>query len=127
MRQIKRLLGLAIASSALAFPALASDHAGEILIISPAGFSCGDWVRLQSATTPQGLVDANNAAGWIWGYIARASQAYPRGLLNEGVTGSSLKLWTTNYCQAHPLEDIASAVVALERELAARRLGAPSR
>jgi hypothetical protein len=81
-------------------------------IIGPGASSCGTWTVDQR--TNHGLYHLDQA--WVLGFLSGigymgGSNSNPlRGLDSDAVTA-----WIDNYCQAHPLEGIATAAAVFAR------------
>lgn len=86
--------------------------AGPSLIIGAGVQSCGSWTEAAQldGSTKWGNIE------WMEGYLS--GQAQLSGLnLVKGQDMNGLKLWVDNYCQAHPLYTVETAVIALREEL----------
>ena len=72
--------------------------------------SCGSYIRNVEAKSDQ----ANYA--WMAGYLSGVATALSVDLV-KGVDGSSIRLWTENYCRSNPLKNTADAADELAVEL----------
>lgn len=118
LTRMKLLLSLAILATALlAGSAQAATVAGQ------GTNSCGTWTswrRAAAAAETRGGIQTDQARWsyqieqWILGFLSgiaiRGSVDPLKGTDFEGVWA-----WVDNYCQAHPLDDLATAAVAFVR------------
>jgi len=75
--------------------------------------SCAVWTSHRRANSEvEGALVA-----WVLGWLSSASYHGSQDLL-VGHDNDALEAWLDNYCAAHPLEYVADATIALERELA---------
>lgn len=77
--------------------------------------SCGSWPSDTRWDSQQVAVPLN----WVLGYLSAKSAGRQLDLLGS-VDQASVKLWIDTYCKAHPLDDLPTAVLALEGELMQR-------
>ena len=89
---------------------------GEYTVYQPGGSqSCGAWVADDRATpTPVSYARTAWFLGFVSGYGASSSE---RGQSLRMTDADAMFAWIDNYCQAHPLETIATAAGVLVLEL----------
>jgi hypothetical protein len=78
------------------------------------GQSCGVWVDARKRN------EARSQGNWVLGYFSALNLWGVIGRDNDAlknVDANAIYHWLDNYCQANPLETIASAVGNLAREL----------
>jgi hypothetical protein len=78
--------------------------------------SCGDWTRAHSY--PISIEEVTEEA-WLGGFMSAMDEAGP-GPRNPQVDFFAMVGWVSNYCQANPLDDLATAASALRVELMKR-------
>lgn len=105
----------------------ATVHHSDAQIIMGAGtISCGEWLQFRSAQTNNGNVQQVGAAlqaeAWIDGFLSGFNTGKPPGsdLLQSQPNGFALNAWIDNYCRSKPLDAIASAAIALVKDLQQR-------
>jgi len=84
--------------------------------------SCRKWVEERAMA--EGRNEMNRipvliSKSWFLGYVAGRASGAKRNFLSD-VDDESIFLWLDNYCRDHPQEDLASAGLALEKELSPR-------
>lgn len=81
--------------------------------------SCSKWSeerRQAEGKEPMNKIPVLITKSWFLGYVSgRASLSGEDWL--KGTDNESIFLWLDNYCKGHPLQDIDSGGIALEREL----------
>ena len=82
--------------------------------------TCGEWVESRKTVN-----DWSGTLHWIQGFISSYNYFSYKGknpdALYEGITHQSIAVWMDNYCQQHPLHNIATGAVGLVNELKARK------
>jgi hypothetical protein len=59
---------------------------------------------------------------WVVGYLTAYNEwVAPDGNISAGTDNDGIAAWMDNYCQAHPLDNVARAARALVVELKARK------
>ena len=76
--------------------------------------SCGTWITHRGSNSF--LADAEFS--WVQGFITGLNAGLPNDSSNYGQVGAQLdpnavEVWVDNYCQAHPLNDLADAATVL--------------
>lgn len=95
-----------------------TDAAEQSIIFGPGTASCGTWSQYDKQ--PDNPVKAA-LQSWVLGFVtgmesgAQLPPAIFKGIDNRGLLG-----WVSNYCQAHPLDQVSVAAVSLLNELMAR-------
>jgi hypothetical protein len=90
-----------------------SDAAANT-IIGIGADSCGTWTADRNNRN-QVITDTQ----WVLGYVAGMGFLSGKDLLS-GLDYGAVVSWVNNYCEAHPLEQVADAAIALGIELARR-------
>ena len=105
-------LGIAIVLAGM----LLADQAGAgtITLWGAGNTSCGTWIT--NRRTDPGT--ARFEFSWLQGYITGLNAGLPSTDSNYGQVGASIdvdaaKVWVDNYCQAHPLNNLADAATEL--------------
>ena len=81
--------------------------------------SCGQYLKDRR---DRDSVEATADMFWIQGFITAYNHyAAPDGNITAGIDSEGIAAWVDNYCQAHPLDDLAVAAAALVAELRARK------
>jgi len=84
--------------------------------------SCGTYIQDRQAHGVGYVIEQ----GWVGGYISAYNRLMPDTVNILGGTDlDSVMLWLANYCNAHPLEDLADAMVALTNERFPHRFRTP--
>lgn len=110
--------------------------------------SCGQWSAAAQKTSPIDTIKHGVMASWVQGFVVgafeigtmiavndgggkaaerqrldRRQQAFgtASGWLYDPPDKDALIGWTNNYCQAHPLETVDDAAVALVRDIVGRK------
>jgi hypothetical protein len=101
-RLAQAILAVALASSS------AKAEPGLIDIIGAGVSSCGKWTADQSQETP--IADDQWILGFLSGVAFMGSGPETNPL--NGLDAQAVWAWIDNYCQAHPLDSIATAGIA---------------
>ena len=106
---------------------LATGHHSRAQILMGVGASsCGEWLQFRSAQINNGNIQQISAAlqaeAWIDGFLSGFNIGKPPGpdLLQSQPNGFALNAWVDNYCRSKPLDPIASAAIALVKDLQQR-------
>jgi hypothetical protein len=115
------LLALAILISG------ASGMRAQTTVLGVGNRSCGSWTEARRANNNS----ANIFEGWVAGFLSGSNSITTNSftidtLKEPSAQGDAQGLWAwiDNYCQAHPLNSVASAADALGGELIRRAGGA---
>jgi hypothetical protein len=76
---------------------------------------CGKWMERKG----DGYASVANEA-WLGGALSGIAMISNNDFI-KGTDAASLYLWMDNYCQAHPLDDVADGAMALAAELTRRK------
>jgi hypothetical protein len=103
-------------------------RAQMVTVLGVGNKSCGAWIAARRAND----ATAYTLQGWVAGFLSGSNSiiasnpAYGIDTLKEVAQGDAQGLWTwvDNYCQAHPLNSVATAADALGGELIRRAGGA---
>jgi hypothetical protein len=90
-----------------------SDAAAN-MILGYGADSCGTWTADRNNRN-QAVADAQ----WVLGYVGGMGFLSGKDLLG-GLDYGAVVSWVNNYCEAHPLEQVVDAAIALGIELAKR-------
>jgi hypothetical protein len=104
---------------------------GSILTASAAGMwidsgvgtsTCGTWTQERRQGGAQAAMDREWAQGFVSGvnYGRSSTPNAPDSALGEGTDGNSWAAFVDNYCMNHPLDTVATAAIALIKELERR-------
>lgn len=116
---------IGVISTAAAFVAIASTmlgagpaRAAALLVHGAGNDSCGDWLQHPQEADGSHVV----MASWIDGYLSainewRADSGLPA-FLGQSTNNNGRDAWISQYCQAHPLDNLFKAALALVAELA---------
>jgi hypothetical protein len=105
----------AMSVSGMAF-AQSVPHGFDVL--GPGAISCGTWIAQRRDAGPVMYGDED----WVLGYLtAYDEHVAPDGKISAGTDSDGLMTWIDGYCQAHPLDNLATAASALATELKARK------
>lgn len=77
--------------------------------------SCGDWVNAHRTVPP--ALDGTFQETWLVGYLSGYAVASSTEIMGK-TDNPSIFLWVTNYCNAHPLDQLYDAASDLVDELA---------
>ncbi len=105
---------IVLAASMAILAASGSTAMAGTKAVVPDAFSCGKWLEAERSDD----IARGVASSWIWGYLARATNAYNGELLSGSVDGPSIRAWMDNYCRTQPLSNIWAGARELERRLA---------
>ena len=114
----KGMKNLRVASILVAVCVMLAPHAGladPVTYRWMGSMSCGAWPRDKPHDSTEVAVPLN----WALGFLSARAGSRELDLLRR-VDIPSVKLWIDNYCAGHPLDDLPTAVMALDVELAAR-------
>lgn len=92
-----------------------------IIVPNSAGTpSCGAWIAARANPSNGRAIQYEK---WVWGFESGLNWAgrNTRGDVLRGMEGEGVLGWVDQFCREHPLDDLVSAVVNLDRELARRR------
>jgi hypothetical protein len=87
-------------------------------IMGPGTISCGKWIeqRREAGVVMYGSED------WVLGFLSGYNEySSTDGRLTSDTDADGAMTWLDNYCQAHPLDKLATATTALVAALEARR------
>ena len=88
-----------------------AQNSGPYQVYGQGHTSCGTWVTEHATNSP----NAAAQLAWVLGFVSGYGYTRP-GELNE--TGpDAVTAWIGNYCQAYPLESLASATGTMVHEL----------
>jgi hypothetical protein len=88
------------------------------LVVGSGNNSGGAWTQARQARSPkQGL-----NAQWVAGYLSGANMEETGPEALRGIDFEGMVAWIDNYCQANPLEFVATAAFSLLKTLRARAL-----
>jgi hypothetical protein len=105
-------LGLAIV---LVGMLLAREAGAQTINVWGSGtVSCGTWVTNRSNNPDMVFMEFS----WVQGFITGLNAGLPIESSNNGHVGAHLdtnaaQVWLDNYCQAHPLDELSDASLAL--------------
>ena len=84
--------------------------------------SCRVWTKTQAHRSQRFDVDVATEAAWVNGFIS-AFNFYQGGAdVAQSTDVDGYLAWIDNYCAAHPLDQISSAVIKLIEELSQRKV-----
>jgi hypothetical protein len=111
------LIALALAIAALPLGG-AAEPTPTFHALGPGNMSCGTWAEYRR----DGGMPAIAVQDWVAGYLTAYNEwVAPDGNISGGTDNDGLAAWIDNYCQLHPLDNVAQAASALVAALKARK------
>jgi hypothetical protein len=93
------------------------DEKGEYTKLGVGNLECGVWTQARQSSDVYAVWWKTLVLGWIQGFLTAYNLYGPGTPVTKGTDAYGVAGWVDNYCVQHPLNNIASATVALVAEL----------